>query len=220
VKEFLSIKKGGPRMIIIGVTGNTGAGKSTVSTIIKNNTNALVIDADELSKSIMQPGTDYYNATVEIFGQGILQKKPAKNKGKIHKANLAKAIFSDAENRAKMNKLTFKYVGKEVKKMILENKNQEMIVLDFPLLYEGGFDKICNYVIAVVADDNTKISRLKERDKLHPDQIKKRLEAQEKEEFFKENANFVIENGARKRYISLVNDTIKVIHKIKKEAEK
>jgi dephospho-CoA kinase len=206
-------------MIIIGVTGNTGAGKSTISTIIKNNTDALIIDADEISKNMMEPGTSYYKEIVEIFGQSILQKKPAKNKGKIYRAYLAKEIFSDDEKRAAMNKLTFKYVGKETKKIILENKNKEFVVLDFPLLYEGGFDKICNYVIAVVADDETKISRIKERDKLHLNQIKKRLEVQESEEFLKENADFVIENGAKTRYISLVKDTLRIIHKIKKEGK-
>ena len=70
-------------MIIIGVTGNSGAGKSTVSTIIKNNTGALIIDADRLVKKIMLPGESYYNETVKLFGEEILLTKPEKNKGKI-----------------------------------------------------------------------------------------------------------------------------------------
>lgn len=162
-------------MIIIGVTGNTGAGKSTVSTIIKNNTNALVIDADEVSKRLMEPGTEYYKGIVDIFGEEILQTKPAKNKGKIHRAKFAKILFSDEEKRLALNKLTYKYVGKEFKKTILANKDKEFIVLDVPLLFESGFNKICNYIIVVSADNDAKIERVKERDKIHPDQAKKRL---------------------------------------------
>jgi dephospho-CoA kinase len=207
-------------MIIIGVTGNTGAGKSTVSMIIKNNTNALIIDADKLATTLMEPGTSYYNEVVELLGEKILQTKPAKNKGKINKNELAKILFEDVKLREQMNALTFKYIKKEVKQIILANKSQEFVVLDFPLLYEGGFDKICNYVIAVVADKTSKIDRVKERDNLSKDKIEKRLLAQNDDNFFKEKANFVIENGANSKYINLVNDTIRIIHKIKKEQEK
>ena len=84
-------------------------------------------------------------------------------------------------------------------------------------MYESGFNKICNYVIGVVADEETKIERIKERDKLNLNQIKKRLETQKDEEFFKSKADFIIENPKRNRYINLVKDTLKVIHKIKDE---
>ena len=203
-------------MIIIGVTGNTGAGKSTVSTIIKNNLNAIIINADEVANSIMEPGNEFYDKVLELFGDNILEKRPSK-KGKIHKPSLSKILFSDAEKREKMNKLTFKYVGKEFKRLILENKNEDYIILDVPLLYEGKFDKICNYVIAVTADEKTKIDRVKIRDRIHPDQAKKRLDTQNTDEFFKENADFVIENNQDNRYINLVKDTLRVIHKIKKD---
>jgi len=206
-------------MIIIGITGNTGAGKTTVSTIIKNNSNALVINADEISKSIMEPGNEYYDEVVKLFGNEILQKKPAKNKGRVHRPTLAKIIFKDDGKREALNKLTFRYVGQETKKIILDNKNKEMIVLDFPLLFEGGFNKICNYIIAVVADEHTKNARLRERDKISSEQVSKRLECQPSEEFYTEKANYVIKNSENNRYINLVKDTLSVIHKIKKDAE-
>jgi dephospho-CoA kinase len=206
-------------MIIIGITGNTGAGKTTVSTIIKNNTNALVIDADELAKSLMEPGKKYYNDVVELFGEEIVLSKPAKHKGKINRAKLAKKIFNDDEKRLALNKLTYKHLGKEIKQIILENKNQEIIVLDVPLLFESGFNKICNYVIVVSADEEAKIDRVKQRDKIHPDQIRKRLSTQKEEEELKQKADFVIKNTNGTRYISLVKDTIKVVHEIKKLEE-
>ena len=71
-------------MIIIGVTGNSGAGKSTVSTIIKNNTGAIVIDADVIAKKMMVPGEKYYNDILKIFGNKILVTSSKKNKNKIN----------------------------------------------------------------------------------------------------------------------------------------
>lgn len=209
-------------MIIVGVTGNTGAGKTTVSTIIKNNMNAVVIDADKISKDLMQPGEEYYEKILELFGRNeVLHSKTSKNRQKINRTKLAKIIFEDEEKREMLNTLTFKYVGKEIKKQILENKDREMIVLDIPLLYEGGYDKICNYVIAVVSSEDAKIERIFQRDKISREEVKTRLKAQQTDDFFKERANYVINNPGSYRYIALVKDTIKVIHDIKdKEAKK
>ena len=187
-------------MIIIGVTGTSGAGKSTVSTIIKNNTGALVIDADRIAKELMI-------------------KKPEKNNGKIDRKKLAVFLFENDENREILNKLTFKYVGAKTKEIIMENQDKEIIVLDFPLLYEGGFNKICNYVIGVIADKETKIARIKERDRISKEQVEARINVQIKEEQLKEKADYIVNNSNNIRYIALVNDVIRLIHKIKKDEE-
>lgn len=206
-------------MIIIGITGNTGAGKSTVSTIIKNNTGALVIDADKIVKELMIPGKDYYKEIVKLLGEEILIKKPEKNNGKIDKKKLAVFLFGDNEKRELLNKLTFKYVGEKTKELIIKNQDKEIIVLDFPLLYEGGFDKICNCVIGVIADEETKIFRIKERDRISKEQVEARINVQIKEEQLKQRANYIINNSSNTRYIALVKDVVRLIHKIKKDEE-
>lgn len=206
-------------MIIIGVTGNTGSGKSTVSTIIKNNTGALIIDADKIVRELMIPGENYYKETVELFGEEILIKKPEKNNGKIDRKKLALFLFENDEKREILNKITFKYVGKKTKELIIENQDKEIIVLDFPLLYEGGFDKICNCVIGVIADRETKIARIKERDRTSKEQIEARIDVQINEEQLKEKADYIVNNSNNVRYIALVNDVIRLIHKIKKDEE-
>ena len=192
-------------MIIIGVTGKSGSGKSTVSTIIKNNSGAIVIDADLLVKEMSVPGEKYYDEIVKMFGEGILIKTPEKHKGRIDKNKLAKTIFED--------------VGAETKKIILENKDKEIVVLDFPLLYEGGFDKICNCVIGVIADEETMVARIKERDRLSKEQIQKRIDIQITEDDLKAKADYIVDNSAKVKYIGLVKDMVKLIHKIKKDEE-
>jgi len=206
-------------MIIIGVTGNTGAGKSTVSTIIKNNTGALVIDADQLARQMMVPGEKYFDEVIKLFGNEILFNRKQKHKGKINNSKLAMLLFNDAEKREKMNKLTFKYVGTKTKELILENQDKEVIVLDFPLLYEGKFDKICNCVIGVIAEEETKIARITERDRITNAQALSRLNVQINEEELKEKADYIVDNSNHVRYIALVNDVVRLVHKIKKDEE-
>ena len=206
-------------MIIIGVTGNTGAGKSTVSTIIKNNTGAFIIDADQIARQMMVPGEEYFDEVIKLFGNDILFNRKEKHKGKINYSKLAMLLFNDAENREKMNKITFKYVGKKTKELILENQDREVIVLDFPLLYEGKFEKICNCVIGVIAEEETKIARITERDRITNAQALSRLNVQINEEELKEKADYIVDNSGYVRYITLVNNVVKLIHKIKKDEE-
>ena len=206
-------------MIIIGVTGNTGAGKSTVSTIIKNNTGAFIIDADQIARQMMVPGEEYFDEVIKLFGNDILFNRKEKHKGKINYSKLAMLLFNDAENREKMNKITFKYVGKKTKELILENQDREVIVLDFPLLYEGKFEKICNCVIGVIAEEETKIARITERDRITNAQALSRLNVQIAEEELKEKADYIVDNSGYVRYITLVNNVVKLIHKIKKDEE-
>ena len=206
-------------MIIIGVTGNTGAGKSTISTIIKNNSGALVIDADQLARQMLVPGEKYFDDVLKAFGKEILFNRKQKHKGKINNSKLAMILFENDEKRETMNKLTFKYIGKKTKELILENQDREIVVLDFPLLYEGKFDKICNYVIGVVADEETKILRVTERDRITNAQALSRLNVQIDEEELKEKADYIIDNSYNTRYITLVNEVVRIVHKIKKDEE-
>lgn len=207
-------------MIIIGVTGNSGAGKTTVATIMKTNLKAQNINADDITRELIKPGNGYYFDVLKIFGNDILHGPDSKCPDKIKKDKLAKMLFSDEEKREKLNKLTFKYVGQELKDIILEHKEDEFIILDIPLLYEGRFEKICNYVVAVVADEETKIARICERDKISKEDAAQRLSTQMNENFLKEHADFVIENNGKNKYFNLVKQTVNVIHSIKEKKEK
>lgn len=205
-------------VIIVGLTGTTGSGKSTVSTIIKNNTGALVIDADQIAKELMKPGEKYYDEIVKLFGKEILQKNK-KHKDQIDSKALAKIVFEDNDKREMLNKLTFKYVGKKTKELIIANKDKEFIVLDFPLLYEGGFDKICNCVVGVFADEKTKIKRIMQRDRMSEDKVRQRLNCQISDEELKEKATYTVQNSGDIRYLGLVKDVVRLVHKIRKDEE-
>lgn len=197
-------------MVIIGVTGNSGAGKDTVSEILKNELDAVIIDADSIVKENQAPGKKYYEKIVELFGKNIV--KEDKN---LDRKVLANEIFKNEEKRNSLNKLTFECVQAEVENILKDIEDKEYVILNFPLLYEGNFDKSCKYVIAVTADEDTKIKRITIRDRLPISSARQRIESQKTEEFYKLHADFLIDNSCRVNYSDLRSKVTEVAKKIK-----
>lgn len=179
-------------MKILGITGPSGAGKTTLTTILKNGYNSYTISADEVAKKLSNDNkTPYFKEMVKLFGKDILQED-----GKLNRKKIASIIYQNNEKRKSLNNLTFQYVVKDISNQIEKVKNQkyDYIGIDVPLLYEAKMEKICDAVIAVVAEDEEKISRICKRDKISKEIAKKRLEIQNNNEFFAKKANFVIHN--------------------------
>ena len=202
-------------MVVIGITGNTGSGKTTVSTIIKNNLNCTVISADYIAKKINVQGSKYYEETIELFGNKIL-----KEDGTIDRRILAEIIFSDSELKKKLNKITAKYVGNEIENIVKEEKEKnkkKYIVTDATLLFQCRIDKLCDYIIAVVCENKEiKIRRIVSRDKLTRNQAEARLNAQPNNDFYISQSDIVIYNNPDISYFVLIKEVLKVVHRIKK----
>ena len=199
-------------MVVIGVTGNSGAGKDTVSEILKSELDAIIIDADSIVKENQNPGNDYYEKIVELFGENILKKDKS-----LERKALANEIFKNDEKRNDLNKITFEFVQNEVEKILNTNEDRAYVILNFPLLYEGNFDKICKYVVAVTADEDTKIKRITIRDRVSISIARQRIEVQKSEEFYKSHADFLIDNSCKVDYKELRLEVLNVAKKIKEE---
>lgn len=182
--------------MIIGITGNSGSGKSEISKILAKKINAEIIDADEVVKELSEPGSKYYNKIIELFGKEILIEN------KLNKKQMAEIIYNNSEKREKLNKLTYKYVVEEIKNRAKKSK-QKHIIIDAPLLFESGLDKICNTTIAVLADSNIKLERICKRDNLDKKTAKARLDIQAKDEYYIKKANYIIENNGEIDEINL-----------------
>lgn len=179
-------------MKIIGITGPSGSGKTTVSKIIEEEYNAFIIDADKVAKDLSSnQETTYFRKIIELFGNEIL-----KDDENLDRLKLAKIIYSDDLKRKALNDLTFKYVVEDILNQIeeLRNSNFDYIVIDVPLLYEAKMEKICDTVIAVIAEDSEKIIRICIRDNISQEAAERRLEIQNNNEFFTKKADFVINN--------------------------
>lgn len=175
--------------MIIGITGNSGSGKTSVSNLLKEELNTHVIDADEVVKEMSMSGEVYFKEIVKAFDQDILLEN-----GEIDKSKLANIIFTDSEKRETLNSLTFKYVVEEITKRAKLSTN-EIVIIDAPLLIESKLSKMCDIVISVVADEDIKIKRICKRDSIDENTAKKRIEAQPKNDFYIKNSNYVIVNN-------------------------
>lgn len=179
-------------MKIIGITGPSGSGKTTLSDLLRKNYKSFVIDADQVARNLSNnPETKYFKAMIKLFGSEVLNEE-----GKLNRKKIAKIIYNNNEKREALNKLTFQYVVDDINNQIieLENQNYDYIGIDVPLLYEAKMEKICDYVVAVVAEDKKKIMRICQRDNISEELARERLKIQNNNEFFVKKADFVIYN--------------------------
>lgn len=178
-------------MKVIGVTGSSGSGKTTLSKILNERDDVKVIDADKVVKEMSVPGTEYLNSIKETFGQEVFLED-----GNLNRKALAKKIYNDNASRENLNKLTFNYVVKEIISRIQNIKNEEIkfAIIDAPLLFESELDKCCDYVIALVADEELKIRRICKRDGIDEETAKSRLNIQNEDSYYTEKSDFIIHN--------------------------
>lgn len=181
-------------MNVIGITGSSGSGKTTLSRLLDEKKEVKLIDADKVVKEMSVPGTEYLNSIKETFGEEIFLED-----GNLNRKLLGNKIYNDKVAREKLNKLTFKYVAKEIIERInrskKEDKDIEYLIIDAPLLFESGLNEYCNYVIALIADRNLKIKRICERDSIDEKTAQSRLNIQHEDSYYIQKADLVIENN-------------------------
>lgn len=192
-------------MKIIGITGSSGSGKSTVCEILNEKYNVKIIDADKIAKELLTSGTEYYNDVISKFGREITD-----DVGEIDRKKLADLIYNDDKKREMLNNSTFYYVVKEIKLRAKEANNVD-IIIDAPLLFESKLDDICNFTIGVIAKESVQIERIIKRDSISKEQACKRLKAQQTNDFYMSKCTEIIENN--NEYI----ETEKQIEKIAKK---
>lgn len=161
--------------MIIGLTGGSGSGKSTVAEILKQH-NMLIIDCDKIAHEIILKGNDAYIELINIFGENILDSSK-----QIDRKKLGNIVFKDKSKLNLLNECTHKHIVNKVKEVIKENSNNKdinAIVIDAPLLIEANLHTIVDEVWAVYADTDIRIQRLIKRDNITLEQAKERLQSQ------------------------------------------
>ena len=176
--------------MIIGITGSSGAGKSTICENLKKNYKVKIINADKIAKKLSKKGTSYIIDIIKKFGKDIVNEE-----GELKRKKLAEIIYSDPKKREELNSCTFKYIKKEIEKEIKKINEDTIAVIDAPLLFESELNKICDKVIGVISRKELQIERIVARDNIDYEQAEKRLAAQKTNEFYIKNCDDIIENN-------------------------
>ena len=175
--------------MIIGITGSSGSGKSTICKMLAKDYNVKVINADKIAKKLSQKGSSYIIDIIKTFGKDIVDED-----GELKRKKLAEIIYSNSQKREALNKCTFKYIKAEINKQIKKVKDNTTILIDAPLLFEAELDKICDKVIGVISDKELQVERIVARDNISYEQAEKRLTAQKSNEFYIKKCDMIIKN--------------------------
>jgi dephospho-CoA kinase len=196
----------GDTIKVLGVTGRTASGKSTVSGYIKKiRKGTLVVDVDKLAKSIYRRKPEILYKLAELFGKEIFDAK-----GNLVFKRLGEKVFSSKKELTRLNNLMFPLIKSEVKKILSKNNKMRYIVIDAAIMFDCGLDEFCDYIILVNNSFERRKIFLKENG-YSDEEIKLKIEGQ----YIKINESrldFVIDNNGTKK--SLMDEVRKRLKRI------
>jgi dephospho-CoA kinase len=177
-------------VLLVGLTGGIGAGKSTVSDLLAAR-GAVIVDADVVARAVVEPGQPALAKLVERFGAGILDTD-----GRLDRAALAKLAFVDDESRRDLEAITHPAINDEFTRRVAEAPSDAIVVLDVPLLAESEQARKRPYqtVIVVEAPRAVRLERLEARGVTRAD-AKARMAAQADDAERRKIATYVVDNS-------------------------
>lgn len=198
--------------MIIGLTGQSGAGKSTVCEILVRQESFAVIDCDMVSRSVTVDGSLCNRELKTVFPKVIDDKLH------LDRRALAGIVFGDKEKLGKLESIIYPYITARINDLISQYaaNGYSFIVLDAPTLFEAGIDSFCDRILSVIADRNIRFGRIKHRDSISDELINKRFDSQKDERFFIEHSDFIINNDSDIEYTR--QQTENIINRLREEA--
>lgn len=177
-------------MKIIGLTGSIASGKSTVTRVLRE-LGAVVVDADAIVHQLQQPGTPVTEAIGREFGPGVIRPD-----GSLDRAALGAIVFADPTRRKALEGIVHPAVRERIWQEVerCRAEGRPAVVLDIPLLFESGWDRLVDEVWVVYVDRESQKARLMARDGLSPEEAERRMAAQMDLEVKRDRAHRVIDN--------------------------
>ena len=177
------------KRLVVGLTGSFGTGKSTVSRILKNLGARKVINADQLVHEVFKRHHPIGKRIKSLFHMsGILNRK-----------RIAGEVFRSPVKRRRLEALIHPYVRRRMLEE-LKSIRDGIAILEVPLLFEAGFDRLCDVTVSVLASERTIIRRLAKRG-FASEEVKKRLETQLSQSEKKKRSDFFIINSGSKKLL-------------------
>ena len=177
-------------MLILGLTGNIGCGKSSLSKVLMQN-NIDVIDADIISRNIFED-KELLNLVFENFGENIKNSD-----GSLNRKALGNIVFNDDQKLVILNGLTHPKIKEKILNKIDEIRNigKSLVVIDAALLIEGGYLDILDKLIVITCKESIQISRIQLRDNLTKEQAISRMNSQMSQDEKIKYADYIIDNS-------------------------
>ena len=179
-------------MLVIGLTGGIGTGKSEAARHMVT-LGAELIDADRVGHEAYTPHAEAWRRVVEAFGEGILSPN-----GEIDRRSLGAIVFSDPEQLARLNGIMHPLMAGMVQEKIdgFLKQGAEVVVVEAALLFEAGWDSLVEEVWVTDTPEETVIGRLAQRNGMNEEEARKRLSAQMSREERLGRADIVIDNSS------------------------
>lgn len=190
-------------MLLVGLTGGIGAGKSTVAELLTQR-GAMVLDADVIAREVVAPGTPGLAALADRFGPTIVDYEDS-----LDRAALADIAFADEQSRRDLEAITHPAIQQEFTRRIAAAPDDAIVVCDMPLLVEsfGVRERGYDVVVVVEAPHEVRLARLEERGLARAD-AEARIAAQASDDERRAVATYVIENGTDPAALEHQVDTI------------
>ena len=173
---------------VIALTGGIGAGKSAVARLLAK-LGAVVVSADELARTVIEPGTPGFAAVADAFGAEIVGPD-----GSINRAKLADVVFHDDDARRRLEQIVHPLVEEEARRRFAGAPKDSVLIYELPLLAETGRGNEFAAVVVVDAPDDVRLARLRARG-MSTDEARSRMSAQAPRSARLEIADFVIDNS-------------------------
>ncbi|MDD7470357.1 MAG: dephospho-CoA kinase [Oscillospiraceae bacterium] len=190
---------------LIGLTGKTGAGKSTVSKMLEG-FGAFIIDGDKVAREVLNLSPDLELKLKAAFGSDIYEN------GVLLRKELAKRAFSSHENTELLNSIFHPVINKRLFELSNEAfKTHSVAVVDAAAVIESGFYKSCDCLITVYAPESIRLERIMRRDSLTKEEAMRRINAQKDDEFYFSKSDIIINNFPPHDLSSQLENVKKVI---------
>lgn len=198
--------------MVLGLTGQTGAGKSTVCELLQTEQDICVVDADRIARDVVTCGTDCLAEIVLHFSITVLNED-----GTLNRKKLGKIVFNDRNKLKELNKITFPYIVSGIRDQIKKglDSGHSIVILDAPVLFESKADKLCDKVLAVISDAEFRKKRIMERDGLSSEEAEARMRSQHDDEFYVSRSDYVIRNNGDAAALRL--QVVELIEKLREQ---
>ncbi len=187
-------------MILVGLTGGIGSGKSTVSEMLAAR-GAVIVDADAIVREIQEPGSPVIDQLVEAFGPSVVDSS-----GALDRQAMANIVFTDPDALKKLNGIVHPAVGAEMNRRVLDQREtHNVVVLDIPLLTENPREGLQGRIVVDVPEE-LQIARLVEFRGFSEDDARARMSRQATRAERLSKADFVVDNsGTREDLVAQVD---------------